>query len=101
MPKETTLRLEAYFLAFIEDMVAKGRFSSPSAVVEAGLRLLEESESRAEALRTALQEGEDSGWIEDFDFDEFLARKNAEFLERERGGKRERVRSGTARGTRS
>jgi antitoxin ParD1/3/4 len=99
MPKETTLHLEAYFLAFIEDMVAKGRFSSASAAVQAGLRLLEESESRAEALRAALQEGEDSGWIEDFDFDEFLARKNAEFLER--GGKRDQARSVATRGTRS
>ena len=44
MPKETTLRLESYFLAFIEDQIAKGRFSSPSAVVQAGLRLLEEHE---------------------------------------------------------
>ena len=83
MPKETTLRLETYFLAFIEEQIAKGRFSSPSAVVQAGLRLLEESESHAEALAAALQEGEESGWIEDFDFDEFLARKNAKLLERE------------------
>ena len=83
MPKETTLRLETYFLAFIEDQIAKGRFSSPSAVVQAGLRLLEESESHAEALAAALQEGEESGLSEHFDFDEFLARKNAEVRERE------------------
>jgi antitoxin ParD1/3/4 len=83
MPKDTTLRLENYFLAFIEDMVASGRFSSPSQVVQAGLRLLEESESREAALAAALQEGEESGWIEDFDFDEFLARKNAQVRERE------------------
>ena len=87
MPKEATLPLESYFLAFIEDQIAKGRFSSPTAVVQAGLRLLEESESRAEALAAALQEGEESGWIENFDFDEFLARKNAELLEREGGAK--------------
>ncbi len=87
MPKEATLSPESYFLAFIEDQIAKGRFSSPTAVVQAGLRLLEESESRAEALAAALQEGEESGWIENFDFDEFLARKNAELLEREGGAK--------------
>jgi antitoxin ParD1/3/4 len=78
MPKETDLRLERYFVAFIEDMIARGRFSSPTAVVQAGLRLLEEHESRVEALRAALQEGEDSGWIEDFDFDKFLAEMHAE-----------------------
>jgi antitoxin ParD1/3/4 len=83
MPKDINLRLETYFLAFMEEMVASGRFSSPSQVVQAGLRLLEESESHEAALAAALQEGEDSGWIEDFVFDEFLARKNAEFLERE------------------
>ena len=73
MPKETTLRLESYFLAFIEDQIAKGHFSSPTAVVQAGLRLLEERESALEALRSALQEGEESGEAEPFDFDEFLA----------------------------
>jgi antitoxin ParD1/3/4 len=73
MPKETTLRLEKYFLAFMEDMVASGRFSSPSQVVQAGLRLLEERESALEDLRAALQEGEESGEAEPFDFDEFLA----------------------------
>ena len=78
MPKETTLHLENYFLAFIEDQIAKGRFSSPSAVVQAGLRLLEESESHADALAAALQEGEDSGWIDGFDFDEFLAEMHKE-----------------------
>jgi antitoxin ParD1/3/4 len=78
MPKETTIRLESYFLAFIDDQIAKGRFSSPTAVVQAGLRLLEERESRAEALAAALREGEESGWIEDFDFDEFLAEMHAQ-----------------------
>jgi antitoxin ParD1/3/4 len=100
MPKETTLRLETYFVAFIEEMVARGRFSSPDAVVQAGLRLLEESESRTEALRAALQEGEDSGWIENFDFDAFLARKNAEFVGTESGGKGDRVRAVAARAVR-
>jgi antitoxin ParD1/3/4 len=85
--QEMTVRLERYFCAFVEDMVASGRFSSPGQVIRAGLRLLEETESREAALAAALQEGEESGWVEDFDFDEFLARKNAEFLERERGEK--------------
>jgi antitoxin ParD1/3/4 len=83
MPKETTLRLESYFLAFMEEMVAKGRFSSPNAVVQAGLRLLEESESRTEALRAALQDGEDSGWTDSFSLDEFLAQ-----MHKQAGGKK-------------
>jgi antitoxin ParD1/3/4 len=85
MSEDATFHLETYFQAFIEEMVASGRFSSPSQVVQAGLRLLEQRESQADALAAALQEGEDSGLAEDFDFDKFLARKNAEFVERERG----------------
>jgi antitoxin ParD1/3/4 len=78
MRKETTLRLEGYFLAFIEEMVAKGCFSSPDAMVQAGLRLLEGSESRTEALRAALQDGEDSGWTDNFSLDELLAEMHKE-----------------------
>jgi antitoxin ParD1/3/4 len=76
--KDATFHLETYFLSFIEEMVASGRFSSPSQVVQAGLRLLEESESHGKALRAAIQEGQDSGWIEDFKLDEFLAQMHKE-----------------------
>jgi antitoxin ParD1/3/4 len=78
MPKDTTLQLETYFLGFIEEMVASGRFSSPTQVVQAGLRLLEESESRGRAVRAAIREGEDSGYIDDFNLDEFLAEMHRE-----------------------
>ena len=88
MPKETTLVLENYFVVFIEDMIATGRYLSPKMVVEAGLRLLEENESREVARAAAIQEGENSGWVKDFDFDEFLARKHADA----RKGKRRRAR---------
>jgi antitoxin ParD1/3/4 len=62
----------------MEEVVASGRFSSPTQVVQAGLRLLEERESHGRALRAAIQEGLDSGWIEDFNFDEFLAEMRKE-----------------------
>jgi antitoxin ParD1/3/4 len=84
MPKETILQLESYFLAFIEDQIAKGRYLSPGAVVQAGLRPLEERESSLDALADALREGEGSGYIENFDFAEFLARKHAEARAREK-----------------
>jgi antitoxin ParD1/3/4 len=41
-------------------------------VVTAGLRLLEEHETKLEALRAALIEGEQSGAATPFDIEEFL-----------------------------
>jgi antitoxin ParD1/3/4 len=43
--------------------------------VRAGLRLLEEHEARLLALQAALVEGERSGELEPFDFDDFLEDK--------------------------
>jgi antitoxin ParD1/3/4 len=78
MPKDVTLHLETYFRAFIDEVVASGRYSSPNQVVQAGLRLLEQRELSPDALATALQEGEANGLAEHFDFDELLSRKDAE-----------------------
>jgi antitoxin ParD1/3/4 len=50
---------------------------SASEVVRAGLRLLEERETRLAALRAALVEGEQSGPSEPFNFDDFLESKKA------------------------
>jgi antitoxin ParD1/3/4 len=47
--------------------LSKGRYKSASEVVRAGLRLLEEEESKLIALKKAIQEGVDSGIAYDFD----------------------------------
>ena len=47
--------------AFANTQVESGRYASVSEVVCAGLRVLEEREIKAESLRTALVEGENSG----------------------------------------
>jgi antitoxin ParD1/3/4 len=73
--KNTSVSLGDHFAEFIEEQVARGRFSSASDVLRAGLRLLEEREARLLALQAALVEGERSGEPELFDFDNFLKDK--------------------------
>ena len=75
MPKSTSVTVADHFAEFIERQVDEGRYDSPTDVVQAGLRLLEEQESKLEALRAALIEGEQSGPGEPFDFDAFIREK--------------------------
>lgn len=78
MGKNTSVIIGDHFASFIEAQVAAGRYGSVSDVVRAGLRLLEEQETKLEALRTALIEGETSGASTPFDFGAFIARKRDE-----------------------
>jgi antitoxin ParD1/3/4 len=75
MNKIDDFHLGDHFTSFINAQIAQGRYTSPTDVVQAALRLLEEQEVRLAALRTALIEGETSGQSTPFDFDAFIARK--------------------------
>ena len=73
--ENTSVSLGDHFASFIEGQVAQGRYGNASDVIRAGLRLLEEQETKLAALRAALIEGETSGPSTPFDVDGFIARK--------------------------
>ena len=77
--RSTSISLGDHFAGFIESQVQTGRYGSVSDVVRAGLRLLEEHETKVKALQDALIVGEESGEPQPFDFDAFKARKRASF----------------------
>lgn len=78
MPRNTSVTIGEHFTDFIASQVKTGRYGSASDVVRAGLRLLEDHETKVRALEQALIEGEESGEPQPFDFDEFLQRMNEE-----------------------
>lgn len=67
MSKNTSISLGNYFEEFVQSLIKEGRFKNVSEVIRAGLRLLEEEETKVIALRNAVQEGLDSGIAHDFD----------------------------------
>lgn len=66
MNKNTSISLGDYFSSFVENSISKGRFKNASEVIRAGLRLLEEEESKVIALKSAINEGIESGIVYDF-----------------------------------
>ena len=66
MSKNTSITLGNHFEEFILKIINTGRFNSASEVIRAGLRLLEEQETKEELLRRALITGEKSEFVEEF-----------------------------------
>ena len=77
MSRNTSVALGQHFTSFIDAQVQGGRYGTASDVVRAGLRLLEEHETKVKALQEALNAGLRSGEPRPFDFEAFKARKRA------------------------
>ncbi len=76
--KNTSISLGTYFDQFVNSQVSVGRYKNVSEVIRAGLRLLENEESKTIALRNAIQEGLNSPIDEDFNFEENLKKLKVE-----------------------
>ncbi|MCL8008702.1 type II toxin-antitoxin system ParD family antitoxin [Gelidibacter japonicus] len=72
MSKNTSISLGSYFEEFVQSRIKEGRFKNVSEVIRAGLRLLEEEETKVIALKNAIQDGIDSGIAHDFDHKKHL-----------------------------
>ena len=58
MPRNTSVTIGKHFSSFIDSKIEEGRFESTSEAVRAGLRLLEENETKLAAIRNKLAAGE-------------------------------------------
>ena len=72
MPRNTSVTLGDHFDDFIAEKINQGRFQSVSEVVRAGLRKLEEDETKLQALRKKLQASEESPVVENFEAESFI-----------------------------
>lgn len=66
MGRNTSVSLGDYFENFVDGRISEGRYKNASEVIRAGLRLLEEEESKIKSLKQAIQEGIDSGIARNF-----------------------------------
>ena len=57
MPRTTSVTIGEHFSGFIDTKIKEGRFESTSEAIRAALRLLEEDESKLEAIRAKISGG--------------------------------------------
>ena len=72
MARNISITLGPHFDEFVAVQIENGCYGSVSEVVRAGLRLLEETESKLGRLRRLLEEGERSG-IADYSYERIIA----------------------------
>ena len=66
MGRNTSVSLGEHFEEFIQYRIKEGRYKNASEVIRAGLRLLEEEEQKFYTLKSAIEEGINSGIATDF-----------------------------------
>jgi len=71
MAKNTSVTLGEHFDQFINQQLNTGRYGSASEVVRAGLRVLEDQETKILNLRNMLVEGENSG-VSDYSYNSLI-----------------------------
>lgn len=77
MGRNTSISLGDHFEDFVDNEVSEGRFKNASEVIRAGLRLLEEEESKIRALKMAIETGIESGLAKNFNADKHLQKLKA------------------------
>lgn len=77
MAKNTSITLGPHFDDFIAKQLATGRYGSASEIIRAGLRMLEDNETKLDHLRQLLTEGENSGFA-DYSYESLVAEMDDE-----------------------
>jgi len=80
MARNTLVTLGDHFDEFVLEKINAGRFQSVSEVVRAGLRKLEEDETKLQVLRDKLKAAENSPLVEGFDGKKFISGLHSKHL---------------------
>jgi antitoxin ParD1/3/4 len=77
MGRNTSISLGDHFEDFVDDKISTGRFKNASEVIRAGLRLLEEEETKILNLKKAIADGIESGVARNFNSKKHLEKLKA------------------------
>lgn len=80
MGKNTSISLGSHFEEFIKREISTGKYGSVSEVIRSALRLLETEERKMEVLRDALDLGEQSKLVDNFNPDTHLTKLHKKHL---------------------
>ncbi|MBQ9888306.1 MAG: type II toxin-antitoxin system ParD family antitoxin [Bacteroidales bacterium] len=72
MARTITVTIGPHFEEYIQDRIAEGRYNNTSEMIRAALRHLEEDERKISAFCAAIDEGDASPDVENFDGEIFI-----------------------------